>query len=894
MDTNPDVAPVFHAVIDLDAADRAKYYAEHAVAPELQREVEALLSFDQAEVNPLHGIVQQAVGASFGASDEPWVKGRCGPYKLLRSIGRGGMGFVYLAERVDGEMRQQVAIKMLRLGMDGIQARQLFLQERQILANLSHPNITHLVDAGHRDDGQPYLAMEYVDGEPIDKYCELLPIRQRVELLLEVCAAVDYAHQNLIAHRDLKPSNILVGDDGRPKLLDFGIAKFMDEASDMTGNGERRLTPTYASPEQIRGEAVGTATDIYSLGAILYRLLAGVEPFQVTGSMTPSQLALAICEKPVTRPSELNPEVDKDLNAIVLKAMRKEPVERYATAGKFAADLRAWLDHRPVRARQGNWWYVARRSLRRHWVPATAVGIAIVTLAAGLLITLHERDIERRRFEAVRQLANKLLKVEGSIDNLPGSTEARERIVKIALEYLEQLSNESGNDVALKSELALAYRKVANIQGGFRRTNLGRPADAQISLRKAEALFRDAWKAAPASEPVLRDLISTVETQSRIDYGQRNEKDLEVRLGDLERLMPKYEQIAPDNPERWDFLSTIFDSLAIGLNHVQQPEKARKYSEQSVQYQKKLVAVQPTLGNRGNLSTSLSSYARILRADGDLDGALAALKQDVSILEEISKDQKKDVRITLNLAASYSTMADVVGEEDRIVSLGQYDAAQGWYERSLQYGRELGLLDPREVQVRYNTAAAALKYGNILRHKDPRRALLIYDESIELLRGMPAKAASRDLPLMIVLAESTFPLRKVGRFQEAKKRLAESKAIVESYKAAHQESPGMLLEAISRAEADQALTEGKFAEAAAIHLAWLEKIQYGGDSVERVLRNALLLARRLHLMAAAYAKAGKTQESAKAEAKRREVLKFWRARPASKKFITDYEAAGGT
>jgi len=264
--------------------------------------------------------------------------------------------------------------------------------------------ITELLQRVRAGDQQAlhFLVMDYIDGRPIDDYCESLPIRQKVELLMPICEAVSYAHRQLVVHRDLKPGNIMVGPDGIPKLLDFGIAKILDAASEAATTVERRLTPVYASPEQVRGQPVGMATDIYSLGAILYKILTGCQPFNLTGGMMAAELEAAICEKEVTRPTQLNHEVDQDVEAIVLKAMRKEPGERYATAGQLASDLKAWLEFRPVRARRGDRWYLARRYIRAHWAPLTAVAIALSGVTAGLMVARHEREVTEWRFEIAR------------------------------------------------------------------------------------------------------------------------------------------------------------------------------------------------------------------------------------------------------------------------------------------------------------------------------------------------------------------------------------------------------------------------------------------------------------------------------------------------------------
>jgi serine/threonine protein kinase len=387
---NARVKELFSEVADLSPQARTQYFAEHEVDEDIRREVRALLAFD-SDPNSflLHDI---GVAASRAVLDlELESKGtRCGPYRLLELVGRGGMGAVYLAERADGEVTQQLAVKLLPPGA-GDAFRERFLQERQILAALAHPNIARMLDAGHLDNGQPFLAMEYVDGKPIDVFAAGLGVRPKAALFLKVCAAVGYLHRNLVVHRDLKPSNILVTADGEPKLLDFGIAKILDVATDSTLTSMRMLTPDYASPEQVRGGRVSTATDIYSLGAVLYRLLTGnfAHEFEEHSA---EAIAQVVTTREVTRPSKWAPELKGDLEFVLLKALRKDPQERYATVEQFAEDLEAFLESRPVRARSGNAWYRTRKFLRRYWVPVAATLFVITCLSVGLYIANRERE----------------------------------------------------------------------------------------------------------------------------------------------------------------------------------------------------------------------------------------------------------------------------------------------------------------------------------------------------------------------------------------------------------------------------------------------------------------------------------------------------------------------
>ncbi|MCU0683206.1 MAG: serine/threonine protein kinase, partial [Polyangiaceae bacterium] len=352
------VEELFDRASDLPEAERAAFLEEACAGDAaLHLEVSSLLSSAEGARTLLRGQVAAEAGHVASSRTGAQIGRRLGPYRLLSSLGEGGMGVVYLAERDDDEYKRQVAIKILQHGLGSPQAIARFRDERQILAALEHPGIVRLLDGDSTAEGLPYLVLERVDGVPITRYVREheLRVRARIELVLRVCAALQYAHGKLVVHRDIKPSNILVDRAGAPKLLDFGIAKLLDPDAAFareahTRTGMALLTPEYASPEQARGEPVSVATDVYSLGAVLYELVTGRPPQQPSGG----QLAVlrAICETEAPRPSTLAPpslrrDVVGDLDKIIEKALRKDQAERYASVEQFADDLRRYLDGRP-------------------------------------------------------------------------------------------------------------------------------------------------------------------------------------------------------------------------------------------------------------------------------------------------------------------------------------------------------------------------------------------------------------------------------------------------------------------------------------------------------------------------------------------------------------------
>lgn len=339
-------ASFFRELADLPQEERKKILTERRIAVDLRTEVESLLCFDSSSDKSLSQPVSDMAKEMLHEADrlEPRY---CGAFRLVRLLGSGGMGTVYLAERCDGEIEQRVAIKLLRADSDRPEWRDRFLRERQLLAYLNHPSIARLLDAGHTDDRRPYLVMEYVDGVAIDEYAASLDVPAKLKLFLVVCDGVSHAHRHFIIHRDLKPSNILVDSAGHPKLLDFGIAKLINVIADKTQTVERLLTPNYASPEQLRGDTQTAATDIYSLGAVLYKLLAGVSPRESSTAMNQT----AAEGNNISAPKRLKSDLPCDIDYILQKALHDDPCKRYASVDTFADDIRAILDSRPLQAR---------------------------------------------------------------------------------------------------------------------------------------------------------------------------------------------------------------------------------------------------------------------------------------------------------------------------------------------------------------------------------------------------------------------------------------------------------------------------------------------------------------------------------------------------------------
>src|SRR5438045_4413286 len=475
------IESIFEQALELEANERAAFVQKSCTGDEeLRREVEPLLESHASAGGFIDDRSLFISDVDLNDDDGIVPPGQLiGPYRITREIGRGGMGTVYLAERADQQYEKQVAIKLIKRGMDTDSVLRHFRTERQILASFDHPNIARLFDGGTTESGLPYFVMEYVEGIPIDDYGNkhALSLSQRLNLFREVCAAVSYAHRHLVIHRDIKRTNILVTADGIPKLLDFGIAKILQQGDGVqslaTLPGVRLMTPEYASPEQVRAEPVTTASDVYSLGIGVYELLTGQLPYRFT-TRSPFEIARIIGETEPSKPSTTvlkgrNLKFDirhskllkGDLDNIVLMALRKEPERRYQSTEQFSEDIRRHLELRPVLARKDTVRYRTSKFIRRNKAVVATAALVLLSLVGGMIATSWEarharveeaiakteKERAERRFADVRQLAHSLLfDYHDAIKDLPGATCVRERLVKYALANLDQLAAEADGD----------------------------------------------------------------------------------------------------------------------------------------------------------------------------------------------------------------------------------------------------------------------------------------------------------------------------------------------------------------------------------------------------------------------------------------------------------------
>jgi serine/threonine protein kinase len=719
------VQEIFHELVDLSAEDRDQYFAEHSIDPEIRREVVVLLAFESRSSVTLEKDIAQVAHQALARFERQAML--CGPYRLERLLGSGGMGSVYLAHRVDGEVAQSVAIKLLRPGADSSRLRERFLAERQILANLSHPNIARLLDAGHREDGQPYLVMEYIEGKTIDIYAARLSIRFIVSLFLKVCAAVSYLHRNLVVHRDLKPANILVTAEGEPKLLDFGIAKILDLISDSAATSMPMLTPNYASPEQALGGPANTATDVYSLGAVLYMLLTGTPPHQFEENSAQDIVAI-ISSGRITPPAKLVPALKGDLEIILLKALRREPQERYATIDQFSEDLENYLESRPIRARKSDTWYQTRKFLHRRWLPVAAVSLAIVSLSAGIFIANRQQAVAQQRFMQVRQLANRFIELHDDVAKLPGSTKIREKMVTTALDYLHNLSRSSGNDPKLLSEIGQVYERVAQAQGAPGQPNLGRAENALWSFRKAV----EYESRAAALDPIYRVDLASFRTE--LSYLAMLNGYVPEARQNLDAAASSLDQIRTEDPGNLELLVL---AARVAGNRGDLSELEGNVHDELAFFQKSARLHNEYLRLKPSNAARLRAYRAITLASWALADnkryreALAALHESAPIIDALLAAEPQNLTYLRQKMGAANYEGQIYDNESGNC-LGKPVEAAAALGRYVEIARKLAAADPNNASARLSLASAYYKLSWPLGKINPQQSVRVVKDALQL------------------------------------------------------------------------------------------------------------------------------------------------------------------
>jgi tetratricopeptide (TPR) repeat protein len=789
------VQELFDAAVDLPPEQRAALLEKQCNGDAaLRREVEALLAED-AQSGSFGEQPRFVISEDFLSveSEEQFAGRRFGVYEVIREIGRGGLGAVYLAARADDEYRKEVALKLIRRGLDTDDILRRFRTERQILAQLDHPNIARLLDGGTSEDGLPYFVMEHVQGEPISTYCDKhgLKLDERLELFRKVCSAVTYAHQHLVVHRDLKPSNILVTADGEPKLLDFGIAKLLtaeDELFTQTAPGLRAMTPHYASPEQIKGEKITTPSDAYSLGVLLYELLSGEKPYRLkTG--TNEELTRAISEQEPARQKSL----PRDLNHIVRMAMRKEPARRYASVEQFSGDIARYLAGQPVIAHQDSVAYRAGKFVRRNALGVIAAALLLLALTAGLATTLWQARILRaerakaeRRFNDVRKLANSyLFDVYPEVENLAGSLKAREKILQNALNYLDGLAGEAAGDVALQSELATAYEKVGDVQGAMNTSSLGNAKAGLESYAKAAALRAAVLRERPRDLEARDALANNHYTTARTLWNHNQTREAEEAFERALQLRRELVAANPDSVELQDRLAVVLiDYGAIPAFNFQ-AQKATALFEEALEINRRLRSQNP---ENVELKKTRARVLRILSKPkatvGDHAGGMVALEEAHQLSRELASEFPQDFRLRRSVWLTEYLMCELlINRGDGAEAAARCGACIAFPEAALQKEPENGV-------VIYDLANSHFNFARALHiAEDHERSLEQAQKAVAVMAKLAAQQPENldyQRNLAIYRTSIARAQMKLGQFAEAIPVLQEVTAILRPVIAANQ------------------------------------------------------------------------------------------------------------
>ena len=737
------IEEIFQSALERPEAERDEYVAQACGGDsELRSEVESLLASDSGALTTLRSVIEadvQELGRVASASEAGL---RVGPYQLVRELDSGGMGVVYLAVRSDDQYFQFVAVKMIRKGMEWPSLVQRFRAERQTLATMTHPNIGAILDGGETTDGRPFIVMEYVEGQPITLFSESrgLSIRQRVELFRFVCSAVHYSHQKLVIHRDIKPSNVLVTPSGVVKLIDFGVSKPLApehcaQEVPKTESWQRLMTPDYASPEQLLGQELTTATDVYSLGVLLYELLTGSRPYTL-GGLSPSAAERVVCEQETRKPSSAPGLPDQrrrqlagDLDRIVLMAMEKEPSRRYLSAQHLEEDLLRYSQGRPVVARKSTWFYRTSKFVQRHKVASLMACAMLIVVLASILVHRWQSRAADRRLKQVAGLADSAISdMTEKLQASSASVETQAAISQSALKFLNQLRQSSGDDPRLMLELSKAYERVGDLQGSPFVSNLGNSATAVTSYQEALHTAMEAHRRLPGQESTAA-VIEAYQRLADIESFLGNVKDASSNYQESLSLALTLWQEKPDDLGRRRVLAMNYAGLGdVELTSLE-PDKALESYHDSFQ----IFGTDPTgqIGHDRTLTKLYLSTGKALNELGSQSEALTNDRKAIAVAEELAQQFPADKQVQRDLFSAYQNIVLVLAGRDAM-NVGDSKQAQVFAHKALAIAESLAAGDTRNMQAQYDVSLAYATMGDSFRLAQLPMAADWYRKSIAL------------------------------------------------------------------------------------------------------------------------------------------------------------------
>jgi len=863
--------------------------------PELAADLQTLLDEHSALVQ--QGFLEH--GPALLARPPALAGQTVGSYRLRSAIGQGGMGSVWLAERCDGRFQGRAAVKFLNLALVG-PGEQRFKREGSILARLAHPHIAHLIDAGVADNGQPYLVLEHVDGESIDRHCDhhALPVEARIRMFCEVLDAVAHAHEHLIVHRDIKPSNVLVAGDGRVKLLDFGIAKLLEEEADgmvatsLSHDGSGLLTPAYAAPEQLAGGPLSTATDIYALGVLLYVLLAGQHPAAsalgshadlmkaivdidaprpsdvVASPRIEPELAATIAARRATSPDKLRRLLRGDLDTVIAKALKKNPRERYASAAAFADDLGRYLRHEPISARPDTLAYRTVKFVRRNRLPVAAAALMLAGLSVEFYAVNRERALAQRRFVQVRQMANKLFDIDLQVRQLAGSSTARQLIVDTSLEYLERLAKDVRGDPDLALEIGTAYMRVARVQGVRTSSNLGQTEQAEQSLRAAEALISSVLAVQPRNRTAFLRMAQITHDRMILAYDRRQNTEALTLAHMSAGWMDKY--LATGKVDLSEG-----DQVLIVLSNVSKRFRAEHQFDEALRLSRRAIDIAPSVNQPLYVGALLQNTALVHRDRGELDEALHDIREGTRILEPDPGTTHPAASRVMNLVAVLAEQGKILGDEHD-VSFSRPQEAAVPLERAFRLCDEFVHQDPNDANSRDSLSRAGIALADVLGHSDPRQAVEVSDHVLRHLAEIKSNATFRRFESQ-ALVGSSYSLRRLGRSAEAHERLTAAFERLKQLKLypADRITLGSEVDYALRGLADDEADNGHVSRAIFIYQDLLQRILAAKPKPEDSLADTARLSHLYSSSAALNQRAGKADVASALDTRRMALWQHW-------------------
>ena len=716
------IKAVFAAASGLSPETRADFYRAQNVDDSCRQEVESLFKARDEAGNFLEDIsAAEVVQASMQHSN--LVGERIDQYRIKNEIGRGGMGVVFLAERED--FHQTVALKLIKRGMDSDAILDRFTREREILASLNHPFIARLLDGGTTEDGRPFYVMEFVDGTPVDEYCRARGLSEadRLNIFRKICSAVQSAHQKLVLHRDLKPSNILVRDDGTPKLLDFGIAKILDETdANFTQTHQRAFTPAYASPEQMRGEKAGTTSDVYSLGLVLSEILGIQAPISPPARNGATNLSQPSTRKgrSKNRPRTLN----ADLENIIEMSLHSDPSRRYASCDAFSDDVERYLKGEPVAAHRDSSIYRAKKFVQRNRLTVAITAATFLLLLGGIFAVRYQAaigDAERakaeRRAENLRKLSSSFaIELHNAILNLPGSLPARQLLLTRAVEQLDALAIESDGKPELQDQLAQGYYALSELPN----VTL---ADVERNIDKGVRIYDGLIEIEPQNALYRKGLAKGYELEANV-HKVRGETNRELEF--LEKSAKIMDSVSANHPEAWEYRSFLFDvdsELAATLFSMGQAREALAASRKAQAIGREMVEQGHITGKFDQLAALLHfNESKSLTYLGEYKQSLELINADFDLIRLGVAANPNDTRFTYELWAYHRTLASTLDRD------GQGDGALAHAEAALKIMKGLLKVSPDDVGYQRNTAFTYLMAGRFYLRRDN------FEKALELIR----------------------------------------------------------------------------------------------------------------------------------------------------------------